>query len=595
MKKKNARSTRTWLLKLGCVVLALGSFLGGVCRVASAQQPRIVRPEDYQRGTVPQEPEHRAAPARLPERDVEIADDTTILIDSLLGIRFVRTPEEVIKEGFKPGIEIKDIELLDNDEFRNIINPYLGKPVTMRSISIIIRDTIMYYRSKDRPVVDVFLPEQEITEGVVQLLVVEARVSDVRVEGLEHFSADLIRGYIRNQKGDVIRASELLEDIDYINTNPFRIARPVLEPGKEFGTTDIVVDSRDRFPMRFYAGYDDTGSRATGLERFFAGVNMGNLFGCGHEVGYQYTTNRHFSGFGIHSAYWRIPLPNRDTLAFFGNLADYEIDRSDSHQDSLNWMAHVRYITPLPSRENLRHGLEFGLDFRRADNDLQVGGSTIYDDYIDIAQFAFQYGGRAEDRLGDTSYVFNLYWSPFADFLSNHQNDEKYHAVRAGTDPRYLYAHVSVERLWVLPKNWSLFNRLTGQVANRRLPPTEQLGLGGYNTVRGFDERDVNSDNGIMATVELRTPQIDLGIVDKAKNIRSFLQFLTFCDYGYARNRGSAEFEHKTEDMLSVGVGLRCRISDNVHVRVDYGHKLMDVSASESGDGRFHIFLMFSY
>jgi hemolysin activation/secretion protein len=357
----------------------------------------------------------------------------------------------------------------------------------------------------------------------------------------------------------------------------------------------VTIDGKDRFPMRFYAGYEDTGSRATGLERLFAGINIGNLFDRGHELGYQYTTNARVSGIGIHSAYWRIPLPNRDTLAFFGNYADYDIDSGNTEQGSINWMAHVRYITPLPPWNSLRHGLELGFDFRRADNDLQVGGNTVYDDYIDVAQFAVQYGGRCEDRAGDTSFMFNVYWSPCSDFLTNHQNKEKYQAVRAGSQSEYVYGHASLERLWVLPKDWSLFNRLTAQVSDSRLPPTEQLGLGGYNTVRGFDEREVNSDQGLMATIELRTPRLDLGIVDEAKNIPSFLQFLAFFDYGYARNRGSYPFERRTEDMLSVGAGARLRISDNVHLRVDYGHKLEDVPGSQSKDGRLHIFFMLSY
>ena len=588
------RSAGTPIMKWRWVVLVVGSLLVGMCRTASAQ-PRIIRPEDFKRATVPQKPEHRADPAKLPERKIDEADDETVLVDALVGVRFVRSPADVIKEAAQAGIEIKDISLLDNDEFRKIIQPYLGKRVTMRSISQMVRDTILYYRSKGRPVVDVLAPEQEITKGVVQLMVVEARVGKIRVEGLNWFSEELIRGHVRLQPGDVIDAGQLLEDIDYINRNPFRFVRPVLEPGKEFGTTDILLDGKDRFPMRFYAGFEDTGSRATGLERFFAGVNMGNIFGLGHEVGYQYTTNRHFRNFGIHSAYWRIPLPNRDTLAFYGNYADYETSAGGTNLGSVNWMVHMRYITPLPSRHNLRHELEFGLDFRRADNDMQTGGSTVYNDYIDVTQFAFQYGGRAKDRTGDTSYVFNVYWSPCSEFLSTHQSSEKYEAARPGSSPEYIYAHVGVERLWVLPRNWSLFNRLTAQVSDDRLPPTEQLGLGGYNTVRGFDEREVNSDQGLMATIELRTPKLDLGIVDKSKNLPSFLQFLAFCDYGYANNRGSTASEHETENMLSVGPGLRLRISDNVNVRVDYGHKIMDVSSSKSADGRFHIFVMVSY
>ena len=556
---------------------------------------RIIRPEDYKRGTKPLEPEHRADPAKLPERKVDIADDQTVLIKSLVGIRFIRVEKDVIKDAAKAGIEIKDLPVLDNDEFRAILKPYLGKPVTMRSISLMVRDAIRYYRLKDRPVVDVFVPEQEITKGVVQLMVIEARVSEVKVKGLNWFSDELIRGNIRLETGDIIRAKELLKDIDYINTNPFVFVRPVLEPGKEVGTTDIIIDGKDRLPMRVYAGYDDTGSRATGLERFFVGGNLGNVLGLGHELGYQYTTNRRFDDFGIHSAYWRIPLPNRDTLSFFGNYADYNTSVSSTTLGSVNWMVHVRYTAPLPSTPNLRHELEFGFDFRRADNDLQTAGTKVYDDYIDVAQFAFQYAGRGRDKYGDTAGVVNVYWSPCSNFLSNHQNLERYEAVRVGSSTRYVYAHMSLERLWILPKDWSFFNRLTAQVSNRRLPPTEQFGIGGYRTVRGFDERDVNSDQGLMATVELRTPRIDLKIKDEAKNLPSYLQFLAFCDYGHSRNRGHYATENKALDLLSVGAGLRVRVSDHVHVRVDYGHKLHDVNTSNSGGGRFHLYLLLSY
>ena len=594
MAQVNSRFTGTHFLKWNCVAIVFGSLVGGMCQTASAQ-PRVVRPEDFKRATVPQEPDHRAAPSKFPRRKVEEADDKTVLVESLLGVRFVPSPDDITKDATQAGIEIKGIPLLDNETFRKIIRPYLGKPVTMRSISLMIRDTVLYYQSKDRPVVDVFVPEQEITQGIVQLMVVEARVGEVRAEGLRWFSEELIRGHIRAQPGDVIQANELLKDIDYINRNPFRFIRPVLEPGKEFGTTNIILDAKDRFPFRAYAGYEDTGSRATGLERFFAGFNAGNVFGLGHEVGYQYTTNRHFSSLGIHSAYWRIPLPNRDKLAFFGNYADYDTSQGNTKLDSVNWMAHVRYITTLPGWYGLRHELEFGLDFRRANNDLQVGGTTTYDDYIDVTQWAVQYAARNKDKMGDTSCIFNVYWSPCSNFLTGHQNRTKYEAVRSGSSPEYIYAHMTVERLWILPKAWSIFNRLTAQVSDDRLPPTEQLGLGGYNTVRGFDERDVNADQGLMATVELRTPRIDLGIVDEAKNLPSYLQFLAFCDYGYAKNRGSSTLEYESQSLLSAGVGLRVRISDHVHVRVDYGRKIMDVPGSDPGGGRFHIFALLSY
>jgi len=574
-----ARAGRWFLAGFAFVVI-----VSSVGPIASAQ-PVPVRPGDYERHSKPLEPENRAAPARLPERVIpESVDTKPLTTKPLRGVRFVSAPAEVAKAPNEPGIVVKNIPLLDNDEFRAIIKPYLGKAISWRLISEMIRDTIMYYRSQDRPVVDVIPPQQDITNGVVQLLVIEARVAEVKVQGLKWFSPDLIRRQVRLKRGDHIQAKPLLADIDYINRNPFRFVRPVLQPGKDFGTTDVILDGKDRFPVRFYAGYDDTGSRATGLERFFFGFNAGNVLGLGHEVGYQYTTNKTFDSLGIHSAYWRIPLPNRDTLAFFGNISCYDFDRTtEGTLDSHNWMAHVRYISPLPSTYNLRHGLEFGLDFRRMDNDLEFGGVTVYDDSIDVAQFAFQYGGRLRDPLGDTSWTFNLYWSPCANLLSNDQNDEKYEDVRPGSKATYVYSHLSLERLWVLPRNWSFFNRITAQIASERLTPSEQLGMGGYNRVRGYDDFEIRADNGLMATLELRTPEWRLGTLGPDGKLEHFLQFVVFCDYGWGRNRGDyATDTFHSVDMLSVGPGLRYRVNHNLQVRFDFGQQLERIPAGKS-------------
>jgi hemolysin activation/secretion protein len=571
--------------------------LAALCPPAAAQQVVPVRPADYKRHSKPLEPEHRADPVELPERVIpESVDDTPLTDNPLAGVRFVARPSDVLAEPNRPGIQIENVPLLDNDEFRAVVKPYLGKPLSWKLISEVVRDTIMYYRAKDRPVVDVIPPEQDVTEGILQLLVIEARVAEVKVTGLKWFDEDYIRGLVRLQPGDVIEAKPLLADCDYINRNPFRFVRPIFEPGEEFGTTDVVIDAKDRLPIRFYGGYDNTGSRATGLERFFVGFNAGNVFDRGHEVGYQYTTNKRVKSLGIHSAYWRIPLPNRDVLAFFGNFSHYEA-KTGYDFDSRNWMAHVRYISELPSRFNLRHAIEFGLDFRRLDNDVQFGGATVYDDFVDVAQFAFQYGGRLKDRLGDTSWTFNLYGAPCSDLLTNHQNTGDYRQVRAGTDATYMYSHLTAERLWVLPERWSIFNRLTAQASTDRLIPSEQLGLGGYNRVRGYDDFEVLADSGLMATLELRTPEWALGSIDSGGKLEHFLQFLAFSDYGWAHNRGHyAADVFKTADMLSVGLGLRYRINHNLKVRFDFAKQLETIPQGNVGHcGRCHVSVILSY
>ena len=102
------------------------------------------------------------------------------------------------------------------------------------------------------------------------------------------------------------------------------------------------------------------------------------------------------------------------------------------------------------------------------------------------------------------------------------------------------------------------------QIGSGNLVPSEQLGVGGYSTVRGYDEREANGDRGFVVNTELRTPAMALlGRFPKWK-VDDQLQFLAFMDYGVtsenidpAPNSGSETTSH----LHSVGGGFRYTIS----------------------------------
>jgi hemolysin activation/secretion protein len=196
--------------------------------------------------------------------------------------------------------------------------------------------------------------------------------------------------------------------------------------------------------------------------------------------------------------------------------------------------------------------------------------------------------------MGVTSFTVANYWQPGSISSKGQQSD--YIQTRAGTDSDYFYTNLSLERLWWLPEDFELVNRFIGQLASSRLLATEQLGLGGYNTVRGYDEREVNTDAGLMVSVELRTPRIKLGQFFNRPDMENRIQFLTFWDYGQGHNRKSVVGEDRNIELQSVGVGMRYWVGNYLSFRMDYGHRLDPVDNSTFNDqGRFHFGLLVSY
>lgn len=134
------------------------------------------------------------------------------------------------------------------------------------------------------------------------------------------------------------------------------------------------------------------------------------------------------------------------------------------------------------------------------------------------------------------------------------------------------------------------------QLASGNLLPTEQLAVGGYDSVRGYDERVISdTDEGFLMRHELRTPPIKLlGHLSTNARLRDQLQFLGFWDYAISMPRHPLPGEDHSTVLSSVGVGIRYALSDYVTVRADYGFQLTDVGDLDH-NGRWHVGVNVSY
>ena len=203
------------------------------------------------------------------------------------------------------------------------------------------------------------------------------------------------------------------------------------------------------------------------------------------------------------------------------------------------------------------------------------------------------YNGVETDPWGRTTVDENLFISP-GDLTSNNNNAAFSNAHAMATSD-YVYNTIVLERLTKLPWDWSLILRGTVQSTNSNLPPSEQLGLGGYDTVRGYDEREVNTDNGYIFTTELRTPSISLGDIAGFPAYKDQLQFLGFWDYGDGSNHTPLPGETNEIPLSGIGVGFRYSINTYVSVRYDYAFQLLRTGFDNEHGSRSDIGVVVSY
>lgn len=532
--------------------------------------------------------------------DAEAA--TVELLPSLKGLVFVPAVSDVLVDG-RPGargIVVEDIAMMDQAVWQERLSHYLESRFTMADLNAVMREVIVFYREAGRPVVDVVIVEQDITAGVVQLAVVEAELGEVRAEGAKWFKAERLAGQVRLKPEGPIDSTLLMADLAWLNQNPFRSVDLVYSPGENAGETDVVLRIDDRFPMRVYGGYEDSGNALTGNNRWYTGVNYGNLWGIDHQINYQWTFNNQIDLLSAHSLSYVAPLPWRHTATIFGAY----VESSANLTPPFNLGGETselsgRYAIPLPDPASLRgngfeHGIEFGYDFKRSTSNLVFGVAQVLASATDIHQFVFAYHASLEDKWGATTFAASSFFSPGD--LAGNNDDAAFQLARAGADPTYLYGRLDLERMTKLPRGFTSVLKGTWQMADENLLPSEQLGFGGYSSVRGYEEREANVDEGFLITAELRAPSVSLLPLFKITDTQDEFQALVFWDYATGGNVDLLPDEPSSVSLSSIGPGFRWMIGENFSMRFDYGFQLRDSGQGLGlGDSRMHIGGTLSY
>lgn len=521
------------------------------------------------------------------------------LVNQLLGVVLLPRPGDVRPDGW-PGVEgiWHDFDDFPRPVGLSLQN-YIGRPVSLASLDQMVKDVIVAYRDGDRPVVDVLLPEQDITSGVVQLVVIESELSRVRVEGVDADTEEFIRSQMRVKKGEVIRSSEVLRDLSWVNRSPYRKVDMVYAPGYEFGTTDIILKSYQTRANWFYTGYEDSGVDFLGQDRIIFGFNFGDLFGPNQTLSYQYTGDLDFEHVRANSIVYSQGLPWRHWFTVLASHVQIDSDPiplgpgAGLDSDGENTQLSARYSIPLDGTSNRQREMDFGFDWKSNGSNLEfidsnnIGNAQLSGSRVEIFQFSLGYNETIQGNRGVTQFDLRGFYSPGG--LNNHNSDFTFQQSRLLSSADYFYGTGSIEHQRRLREDWSARFKFTGQIANSNLQASEQLGAGGYDTVRGFDQRVARGDHGFWTTFELYTPELSLGRIYDWENETDSLRFLGFFD---AANLGDNDLlvgQPSSVQIGSVGVGLRWNYSDWFKFRLDYGYPVFTENVVADESGRFHI------
>lgn len=447
-----------------------------------------------------------------------------------------------------------------------------------------------------------FVPAQAPVDGIVGITVIEGKLTRVSVNGQQQFDEANIRASLPGLAlGATPRLNQVDTQIQLTNENPAKQVQVLLQPGQQPGEVEARVTVTEAPVQRWSLGLDNTGSERTGDHRINLGWQHANVAGLDHVLTTQFQTSVEKPQLvTVASAGYRMPFYAQSlALDAFAAYSDVDGGTSATLAGDLQFAGKgriygLRLSRYLPRLGEYDQRLSLGLEHRAYLNTCQIVGLPVgacgpAGESVAVQPLSLDYSlqlGGNRPVGASVSLLHNLALG------GSHTQDADFGAVRAGAQARYTLLRASVSAGASFADEWQIHARLSGQFTHDALVPGEQFGLGGASTVRGYQEREVTGDRGILGTLEVVSPDIAKALGLGAGSLR----LVGFADFGHVDNllgtpcRG----ELTACSLASVGIGWRF-VSGNLQARVFIAHALDEGPHTGRHDTRAHLALSFSF
>lgn len=491
--------------------------------------------------------------------------------------------------------------LLKERDVRAVLAPFRGVQRDFGDVQRALEALERAYREAGYGAVQVYLPEQELEQGVVTLRVVESRIGKVEVTGNRHFdTANIRRSLPALREGQTPNARGLADNLRAANESPVKQARVVLRPALQQGEVDAKVEVEDDKTWRLFSTLDNTGTNQTGRTRLGVGLQHANLFNRDHVVTAQYITSpEKLDQVAIYSLGYRLPLYTLgDSIDLFAGYSDVDAGTTETPAGPLQFAGQgtvygVRYNLLFPRQGEYEHKLVLGADYRIYDNLCSVGvfgaaGCGSAGANVRVHPLSLSYTGQWT-RPGSQMSFYATVSRNIAGGRDG--KDQDLIAARPNADADYTILRYGINYGAGLKSDWQVRLRMDTQYSEDALVQGEQFGVGGWNSVRGFLEREIANDRGYSGALELYTPNLGPRIGLGIDNLR----LLAFIDAGVAVRNDPVAGDIVRQTVSSAGLGLRMNAGKNFTVRADGATVIDEGGAQQRDEIRVHFGILVSF
>ncbi len=159
-------------------------------------------------------------------------------------------------------VELEGAARLGADAQAGIARPFIGQCVGLKEIRELMREITNRYVEMGLVTTRVYIPQQDMSNGLLKLLVLEGRVGEIRLS--EEQAGVYLATAFPGLEGEVLNLRDIEQGLDQINRLRSNSATMELQPSERPGLTNILIRNQ---PGRRVSGgltLDNYGSPSTG-------------------------------------------------------------------------------------------------------------------------------------------------------------------------------------------------------------------------------------------------------------------------------------------------------------------------------------------
>jgi len=398
------------------------------------------------------------------------------------------------------SVKFEGNTVFSSDELRTLVGDMSGEQ-TIESLNQMAQKVAQHYQQSGYPFTVATIPPQKVTNGTVVIRVLEGRYGDIKVTGsagsdVRDFVYDIV-------PGDIINSDKLDRTMLILSSIPGIKVAGSIRPGKDTGTSDLVIFAEKTKRFDASVGIDNHGNKYTNKNRLSASVNAYSTFLFGDEI----KASAISTGGGLNFGDVKYTaLINSSGLRAGAKIArsTYEIGKEFSvlgasgSVDTVNVQASYPLI--YSSSTKVIAGLNVDRNTMKDKQAIAQTSTKRRSNTISVRLDLREEDGFGGGGITAASAVYTLGKLKMSEQLA--EIDE---ASGEKTRGRFSKVTLDVTRAQSTPlKGIWLFGRLKTQIANKNLDNSESINIGGAGGLRGLSPGDLSGDEGWVAQIEVR-------------------------------------------------------------------------------------------